>query len=556
MPQNDFVQATVSLSSGSQEQPAFDRSLLLHTLTDAQDALFNGARYVTLTPTTWVAQLASLGISDGEAAYEDVQDHFSGSRIPDVAYLGRRGKDQKEVWLITVPASPADGSYIIAVNGITWGTFVASSSSQAVVRTDLLADLAAGSAVFASAAGGSPGQILLTGVTDGVHLNVQVSSPSSSMTATITTPTKIAAVAQVWEVEFNSTTAGVYEMIVQTSTGQKTYEHIAPSGSTIAQIRDAMVAKYALDPSDLFANTMTSVSTDKATLEASLAGRPGTVTITSPASDATATVTTANYGIYDDILLHASLNKQWYFAVVGSHAEAELLLAQEAVDALGFNDPRMVALQSSDADILTSVTTDVFSILKARGSLRGFGVYHPVDAEGVHSAWTADVSTDRVGQVQWHGRPLIGLQGNYFTSADAPANIRAKEGSFLERFAARGQDIMNGGYSWAGRPIDITRGIDDLLFKFRSALMDLITNSRIIPYSKIGQQRGADAIAAQFDAAVKQGYAIPGTLVLTYDPITEATPSDRNRGIFPTYTGSCTIQAGGHKFILDFTVTQ
>lgn len=553
MPQSDLVTVNVALRPANAARPAFGTSLLLHNLTDAQDALMGSSRTALLTSATWTADLAALGITDGEAAYESVQSHFSQPRKPTKAYLGRRGKDIQQVWTVVVPGVPADGVYAISVIGAT-GTpysFAAVGSTQAAVRTALLTALGAGSATFVAAAGVGAGDITITAVAAGVPLVVQVSSPAASMTASVTTGTSVLTVAQVWTMDINSAALGVYTLTVQTTTGQEVYTHIATVGATVTTIRDALKALYDATPSDLFGATMVSVSTDQGTLTASLAGRPGTVSITSPASDATVTVTTANYGVADDWALMATSNTDWYHGVLGSKVAAELLLSEEW---FRVDDRHELGLQSSDADILTSVTTDVFSTLKARGSYRVYGVQHHIDAEGIVEAWAGDVLTDPAGSVSWPWKILTGFTDRVLTASEA-ANLRAKEGSFLENFAARDQSIMNGGYSFAGRPIDIARALDTLRSNMEIAIADLFIGSRIVPYSKQGQSVIEGVIWNEINNAVAAGYAVDGTFTVEFGDIVPGS-ADAVRGIYPYFEVTGTIQAGGYKVIVNMELSQ
>lgn len=552
MPQQDLVQVTAFLQPANAARPAYGTSLLLHNLTDAQDELMGG-RTALLTAQTWQDDLAALGITDGELAYESVQGHFSQPRKPTRAYLGRRGKDTQQVTLVAVPSSPADGVYAIHVPGAvgTPYSFTASSSTQAAVRTALLSALAAGSATFTAAAGVGAGDINITAVNPGVALNVSVQSPASSMTASVTTGTSVLAVAQVWTMQIVTAALGEYKLTVQTQTGQKAYTHIATTGATVTTIRNAIKALYDADPSDLFSATMTSVSTDSGTLTASLAGRPGAVSITSPASDATAVATTANYGVADDWEAAKDENPNWYMGILGSRSAAELLLSEEWARG---DDRHMIGLQSSDADILTAATTDVFSVLKGRGSYRVFGVQHHIDAEGVVEAWAGDVLTDPAGSVSWVAKPVVGLTGRVLTAAQAN-NLRSKEGSFLEEFSARNQDIMMGAYSFAGRPIDIARCIDTLRTNIEIGMTDEFVGSRIVPYSKEGQNKLKGRILTEINAAIEAGYAVDGTFAIEFDDIQYGT-NDAVRGIFPPFTVSGIIQAGGYKVVVNLELSQ
>ena len=542
MPQVDFVDVEFVLSPSGAPRPSFGLSLILQNLTDAQDALMV-ARTALVTAAGWPAELAALGITAGEPTYTEVQSLFSQTISPAKGYIGRRGKGIQQVWTIQVPAVPADGVYAINVaTGVgTPYSFIAATSTQAAVRTALLAALAAGSALFTAAAAVAPGAITLTAVAAGVPgLTVTLQSPASSMTGAVTTGTSVLTVAQVWEMTIVTAALGVYTLTVGTTTGQNVYTHIATTGATLTTIRDALKSLYDATPSDLFGVTMTTSGGNKGVLTASVSGRPGTVSITSPASDATTVVTTANYGIADDWAVMIAAQPDFYEGLLNYATDQELLLSGEFFEA---EKRHLLGMQTSDADILTSVTTDVFSKLKAKLYLRSFGVQHPTNSEGVCAAWSGNVLTSPAGQVNWKARALTGLTGRILTAPEA-ANLLSKEGSFLELFAARDQSVMDGAYSFAGRPIDITRAIDTFRTNVEIALMDLLVNARIVPYSKVGQSMVSGAIWGEINRAVAQGYAIDGTFSVEFPPISSASANDRKRGIMPTFVVNGTIQAG------------
>ncbi len=562
MPQTDFVEVQINLSAATAPRPTLAVALLLHDLTDAQDALMGTPRTRLLTPQTWVADMAALGITSGEQAYVAARAHFSQPRSPARAFLGRRGKAIQQVWTVVVPAVPTNGVHAIAVavNGVpavgSPYAFTASSSTQAAVRTALLSALAAGSATFAAAAGGGAGDITLTAVAGlaGTPLQVTVQSPSSTMTASVTTGTSVVAVAQLLTGTIVTAALGTYTLTVQTTTSQKVYSHIATTGATVTTIRDALKVLYDANPSDLYGTTLTSVSTNQFTMTASLAGRSGTVTLTSPISDATLVVTTANYGIADDWTAAKNENFEWLVGIPGSKTAAELLLS----DAWFATDKRrMLGVQTSDADVLTATAGNIGALLKARASLYTFGVHHDINAEGVVEAWTGDVTTDPPGSVDWVGKPLVGLTGRSLTATQA-SNLRSYELSFLEDFAARdGQDIMNGGYSFAGRPIDITRSLLAFQFDAEASMMDLRVSARTLPYSTIGQAKVLGVIQGVIDRAIAAGYGVQGTFTITFLPIGTATPAnDRQRGIMPQFYVTGTIQAGTHKINMRADLTQ
>ena len=230
MPLTDFLEIDVILQPAAAPRASFGTSGLIELLTEAQYLAMGASRTALLTAETWAADLAALGITDGESAYENAQAHFGGANAPDEAYLCKRGKSRAQVKTVTVPAVPADGVYAIVVEGTTY-SFTASSSTQAAVRDGLVT--AIGTPTWGTGAAGGTGEVVLTNGTLGVDLDVVISSPSGDMTISTTTTAFVAAVAQVWTIEINTAALGPYVLTVQTSTGQEQYTHVATSGATV-----------------------------------------------------------------------------------------------------------------------------------------------------------------------------------------------------------------------------------------------------------------------------------------------------------------------------------
>ena len=339
-------------------------------------------------------------------------------------------------------------------------------------------------------------------------------------------------------------------MTVQTTTAQKIYQHTESSGTgTGSTIAAAFKVLYDLDPSDLYGATAT-VVTSVFSITAAVAGTPGIVTIVTPLSDASVSQSVTNYNIADDIQLLLDTNKDWYMLVEGSRLAIDSEQASEKIEP----ERKSMLLQSSDADIRTTVTTDLFSRLKALARGRTAGVEHPINAEGVHSAWAGAVTTLGPGRVNWTAQVLKGFTGQTFTNATEATNIFGKEGSYLERYPARGQDIMAGAYSFDGRPFDLRRAIDTFCLDVENGLFDLLVVSEIVPYSNEGIISGEAIIREVFEGAVVDGYGV--SLDLTVPDIADADSGDQIRGIWPPFEGHVVMQVGTYKIIANFTISQ
>jgi hypothetical protein len=173
---------------------------MLHTLTDAQDALFGTDFVKRLTLATWEADLTALGIVDGEPAWEDAQAHFTQQFTPDAAYIGRRGTTHEQVvvdvdnpfniWDIDVTGT-TDGSYEVTVPGEASSpfTFAASSSTSEQIVDGLIAAFVAAGTPITSFTWEkiSTSKITLTATAAGFDLDVSATAPGGpDLTATET----------------------------------------------------------------------------------------------------------------------------------------------------------------------------------------------------------------------------------------------------------------------------------------------------------------------------------------------------------------------------------
>lgn len=453
-----------------------------------------------------------------------------------------------------------DGVYDIVVPGEanTPFTFTASTSTGAEIVTGLLIQLNAGDVqtlTFADTSAGNVTSITLQQIAFETTLGASVVSPSSLMTLT-DTDANIVNRAQVSKITFvgsPNVVDGTYTMTVSTSTGQKTYVHVA-SSQTPTVVATAMKVLYDADPSDLTTTTAT-VLAGVLTLTAATSGVPYSVTIASPNSDATSVVFISNRDAGDDVQRAFDLNKNWYMLLPGSHIKNELLAMSKTIE--GLSQGRAMILQTSDADIRTSATDDLLSTLTALQRERTNSVEHPTDAEGVHTGWAGYYLTFPVGKITPKGRTVTGIIGQTFTSSAEAKFIADKNGSYLELFPARGDSIMLGsGFSATGRPIEVIRILDKVTDDINVAVFEAVVTPDIVLYSEEGIKIGTAAIEGVFNNAVDAGYAAVGSLILTPPKIEDATAIQEQEGELPPYVFSFKIVIGIHKTTVNGTLFQ
>lgn len=558
MPATDFVEVSVILNPKAGSLASLGTSTILHTLTDDQDAAIGptGNVLVLSAGEAWRTTLADIGVVEGEPAFEDVRAHFSQSHVPDRAYLGKRGDATgTQIRGFTINDDGGGfafvGNYRIIAQGGPYVAVATGSETPADIR-DTLDGLitAATHASFTNAPSGGA-SVDLTATAEGINIDLVVEGPDGGITATQTASAK--EVKRALEVDTNIITGGdgLYTWTVQTVASQLQYLHNETSGSgTPTSVAAALKVLYDAGPSDLFGTTVTA-TLGVLSLTAAIAGTPGEVSIASPLSDAFISIVQTNYNVSDDIAFHNSANKGFYHFVMGSHEAIDLEQGSEAVEPLR----KGLIVQSSDSDIRTNATDDVFSRLKALARLRTIGVEHPIDSEGVSSAWVGDINVDGPGKVNYTATVISGFSAQDFgLDPNAPIFIASKEGAYLERYENRQQDIMAGGYSFAGRPFDLMRALDTFCINVETKLLDLLVVERIVPYSNPGIAAGEAVIRNCFDISVADGYGL--SLDLTVPDIADASTNEAERGIWPPFEGHVIMQVGTFKIRANFTVSQ
>lgn len=314
-------------------------------------------------------------------------------------------------------------------------------------------------------------------------------------------------------------------------------------------------------------------ATATVTITDAVAGRPMLVAVAAP--DATAisqSTSQASYGMRDDWDMAAAESLDWYHGHNGAYngLDAGHLTDQEqgALAAQASSPARIHSFQTNEAATtgpFNISSPDVMAKLKNASVGRTFAVYHPsLDAasgiesyEGPLAKWSATVLTKKVGSIQWKGRPLAGgLHGIRFQEGNTPANLKARDASWLERLEARQQNLMNGGYMLDGRIIDIIRAQDTLTSNIENAMLDVISIQDIVPYSPDGIALGHEAIQQEIDRGQLDGYVLPRSGVIVDPDLSSATQADRDRGIMPPFTFTAVVQAGTYHLTVNGTISQ
>lgn len=414
--------------------------------------------------------------------------------------------------------------------------------------------------------------ITLTGLVAGVAIGVDVTSPSGSLVLQETQSILTLRTSQVQRVTIVAQTGtAAYVGIYTLSLLGTNLMHTAVAPDTITDVRDALMASVDLN---LATETSTvAVGTDAFDITITEQGLPVVVTITSPASNAGANTNLqiASYGAVDDFDRAVVDEPDWYFWV-GRGTDTDIKALTLHIDDIAPQTPRRQFALTNDStipDTPTATATDIGQVVKDTGTLRTTVFWDPVpsssvqDQQGMHAQWVGIASTFLPGQVQWNLTILDGVTGGQKLSGLQEGNMRDKAVVFGERIGSLGSEgeiVTNGPYTPEGRQIDIARALDQIKSVYQINAVALLANNAIIPYNEQGISLINDMIQQTTRNLVIQGLVIDNSFLYLPDgqipEIADASQSDREQGIFPTFEFQLIIQVGGVEIPMVIQVTQ
>ncbi len=147
-------------------------------------------------------------------------------------------------------------------------------------------------------------------------------------------------------------------------------------------------------------------------------------------------------------------NDTWYALFLDNSGKAEIESLAANIETL----IKTFIAETSDADVLTSSTTDVGSVLQALSLIRTAEMWHPDPDNGPGAAWAGKALPSDPGSITWNLlQGIVLVPATTFTTAEE-AFLKAKN---VNRFVLlAGQTAPQEGKTAGGEFLDITRGID------------------------------------------------------------------------------------------------
>ena len=173
-------------------------------------------------------------------------------------------------------------------------------------------------------------------------------------------------------------------------------------------------------------------------------------------------------------------NDTWYALFSPTQVFAEQDELAEAIRARR----KIYGISSSDANAVTTATTDIGAILSARSEGRTFGVWSATSAtEYPEAVWAGSQLAVTPGSNDWDFKRGVGATVSKLSPTQI-TNLKAKNWNYY--IAKGGVNIFMNGNMFDGQPIDLTVGEDWLYARLQEQIYFRLINSLKVPMTNVG----------------------------------------------------------------------
>lgn len=283
------------------------------------------------------------------------------------------------------------------------------------------------------------------------------------------------------------------------------------------------------------------------TLAPTVAGTPWSVTASSNLVQTNTTPTETWVQALDAV---TNVNNQWYGLVAETHVQADILALAASIQ------PRhkIYITSTQDPSVITSVTTDVASLLKAGGYSRTGIVYLPTaDTQYPEAAWMGSQLPRTPGSNDWDFKKANGITVSVLTDTQR-SNLRFKNANMYTTVA--GVAIFQDGNMSTGvsDAIDIIVGIDWTYARMQEAIYSRLVNLLKVPYTRNGFLIIESEMRSVLSQGESNGLYDSGWNVISPDPLTIAA-SQRIQRIAGDFTFTARLQGSVRVVTIVGTVT-
>jgi len=301
---------------------------------------------------------------------------------------------------------------------------------------------------------------------------------------------RVANVKQDNNVSVDSIAAGTYTVTINGTD----FSYVASGSESAADIVDALVIAINLGSEPV---TLTD-NGDDFDIEADVAGVGFTLAVTSPSTNMTITETLDNVSLLTELLRIAQVDNDWYFLLITSTTEQDILDGASYV----LSVKKLFAVLGSDANIITSSTTDIASKLKALNNPNVFVLYTSDADSHKEAAWVGKCAPETPGTITWKFKNLFGIIVDSLTDAQI-AYATGKNCNLYVNIGGLDITVEGNMSNSETNFIDQQRGEHWLVARITEAVFAVLVNNKKVPFTNAG----IDSVSAEILKVLRIGIA-------------------------------------------------
>ncbi|QNR53862.1 tail sheath protein [Pseudomonas phage phiK7A1] len=246
----------------------------------------------------------------------------------------------------------------------------------------------------------------------------------------------------------------------------------------------------------------------------------------------------------------AGANNTWYAATIESHTVNDVLNFAGWIE----GQKKIFGTSSQSTDVKSSVTTDIFSQLKALGYQRTFGIWSATaDTQFPECALIGYQLQEQPGSNTWEYKTLAGVTVSSISDTES-VNIKNKSGVTYEFIG--GTNSTTGTKMFGGEWIDVMVFVDWLQARMTERLWFRMKNSKKIPYTDAGAAIIESEIRAQLNDGIRAGGLAPSPApTVSLPAVLAVSPNLRAQRIFEGIKFEARLAGAIHFVKISGTVT-
>jgi len=323
------------------------------------------------------------------------------------------------------------------------------------------------------------------------------------------------------------------------------FSFLSDSDATVNEIVAGLIALI-----NAGAEPVTASGTTTLILTADVAGNGFTSSV---GTNLSKVVTTPSNGVAEDILAAVEDSEvaglDWYGLLLTSRNNDDIMNAAATIETMR----RIFLTSTQDSDVLTSVTTDVASKLKARAYARTAYLYSADQENYPDAAWIGNRFPTDPGSSTWAYKVLAGIAPDKFSSTQA-ANLAFKLANTYTTIA--GANVTGKGKVAANEWIDTIVFIDWLQAQLEETIFAKLISSEKIPYTDPGVSIIEGLIRGVLDRGIRVGGLAADPAPEVFVPLVADVPEqDRQDRLLPDVTFNATLAGAIHEIEIDGVVS-